>query len=381
MLNGGAATGQDKEWAQYDGKNRPVGSCCWDCGDSIKKVRPGMTIEEVEAARSKDPKLDSDITQAVNASKEINEPARFTPGSSVTHQQTYDFVLFQDFAALTAAEYKSITNVDPTSLANKKPFQVKWAGPNSTAQNLYLLGLEGMSPDLIASVRKVRLRFTNGVSSQDVYLDPDHQLLEDQGRFVLDHAFGIFADQRPQNPLGQAPESAASLRKMVEKEETAADVQSEAADGIEDPDRDDWDEEPAERPVQPRRAAPGFGTGSVAQTPAKAKAASKGGGKKGQGKGKRVAAAAAVLPEKTTLPTEALPSPEEVSASGKSSSAKNPLLDPEMQVVASKLGGASKCLENLLPEIFLVHDPNTSRYALSAKLRGVASLKYCMCFT
>lgn len=334
-----------------------------------------MTIEEVEKARTKDPKLDSDISEAVKASQEMTEPARFTPGSSVTHQQTYDFVLFQDFAAVTAAEYKSITNVDPTTLANKKPFMVKWAGPNSTGQNLFLLGLEGMTPDQLASVRKVRLRFTNGVSSQDVYLDPDHQLLGDQGRFVLDHAFGIFADQRPQNPLGQAPESVASLRKMVEKE-TERTLETEAAE-IPDPERDEWDDETAEQPVRPRRAAPGFGTGSVAPTPAKPKGSSKGGGKKG--KGKKVAGAE---PEKATVAAEApsTSNPEEVSASGKSSVAKG-VLDSDMQVVASKVVGPNKCLEGLLPEAFLIHDPDVSRYQLSAKLRGVASLKSYICFT
>lgn len=37
---------QEKEWGDYNGAT-PIGDCCWDCTDSIKKARPNMTTEQV----------------------------------------------------------------------------------------------------------------------------------------------------------------------------------------------------------------------------------------------------------------------------------------------------------------------------------------------
>ena len=354
---------QDVDWAEHDSHNRPLGFSCWDCGDVCKKLRPDWTIEQSQEEYQKGGDFQSmmDVAADLQASLDEKDKARFTPGTHVTHDNYFGFELYQEFAAVTASEYQALGGVHPSTIQNKVPFPMKWAGPSSQPQSLYLLGLEGMTPDQIAGVRKVRLRFCNGVVSSDEYLNPQIQLDSAQPSFVLDHVFGKFVTQRPQNPIGAAPESVQSLRAMLEKEKQQTAFQGQADDSD-----DGWAESEEEgKRKGPRRAAPGYGEGTCA--PAKVP--------KKTNKGKP--AKQRVEPGKDKDLHSALGEPVEEgdSATGKASSLGRKLLkcniDPELLGVASKVTGATKCLENLTAETLTATGEN--KYALSAKLRGVPS--------
>ena len=224
------------DWGARDEvTGRPCGLCCWTCTDVFAKLRPGETLEECVAKyeNSKDTAFKEMVDAAHEKADGLNAPP-FHPGTMVSHDNYYGFELYQEFGAVTAVEYKALTGVDPTTLQNKTPFPMKWAGPSTQPQNLYLLGLDGLSPTQLASVRKVRLRFCNGVLSSDQYLTPEFQLDADQPKFVLDHVFNEkFIPQRPLNPIGSAPESVAALQEMQQREQRAVEAASLAAAAVE----------------------------------------------------------------------------------------------------------------------------------------------------
>lgn len=118
-----------------------------------------------------DHKLKQDMDQALSLDlPEDTEEAvgKFLPGSSCERSSSYAFVVFQDYGLVTESEFTRLCKLTPTQAGlagtSKKIQSLHFGfhGPGSR-ERYYLVGLEGLAPDQLWSIRKVRLQLTDNV--------------------------------------------------------------------------------------------------------------------------------------------------------------------------------------------------------------------------
>lgn len=172
---------------------------CFDCADCLGRIRPGMAVQQAAAELQKgkgatDQSLQGDFDGALEQMAEAGG-VRFLPGAAVDLGSTYGFRVFQDFGILTKQEYSTLVGVDPKDIG-VSPCNLPFKQPGSSTE-LYLLSLEGLSPDQLASIRKIQVEFGKHVTNSSHYLTPENQLLENQSDFVLPYVFKKLNQEKP----------------------------------------------------------------------------------------------------------------------------------------------------------------------------------------
>ncbi|CAK9031482.1 unnamed protein product [Durusdinium trenchii] len=311
--------------------------------------------------------------------------------------------MFQDFGLLTEAEFTKLCKTTPQAAGlNKKNapnIRLSFNGPEGK-QKYFLVGLQGLPCSEVHGMRKIRMRMTDSVSHCEGFLDPEKQVLQDQGTTVFNHMFKManesydasmqFGCKAPKNVVDYLAEketaadheqqqlSEAAARIAAAKDQAAKQSSADDFDALLDG-FDSGDEAAEAMPARPK-ILPGTYSSSFA-TPSKpapkAKCQSNSGSKQ-----KAASQASANL---STTASGSVRSVEETtdSAGGKQE------LDPEMQRVAEKhlstenclgsgpfvlsdKGSSIKALYGLVPQTFLVLSDR--RYAQSAKLRGAKQI-------
>ena len=325
---------------------------------------------KTEAAQA-DKEFPADFALALKVHSEEVE-ANIARPSDVFQSKQYAYQIFQDFALLTEAEFKKHTGSPPTK---KDAFESQFHGPTSRTP-MFTCSLEGMTPDEIAAVRKVRISYQNGLVMNSNLLKSENQLLESQGRRIFQSLADNQLKKRPSTWQGSSkPPSIGELRQKKADEEQEAlearaqvlqDLQTATAPGEDECDSWNSDEETkAAQPDMPgRKAGVSFESDDEAKPKAKAKSSRK--AKKGHGD--------------ALNDDEMMDKVEKASSAGGKSGSKQSAspaanLDKEMQLVADKhllTGGGSsiKSLEFLKVTAFLCIDEAYDATALSGFLRG-----------
>lgn len=360
------------------------------------------------AALLEDPSSDPRFPEDFETSRKIlqgEEKADIQTRQGVQQLKAYGYQVFQDFGCLNETEYKDMVGAIPPA---KSEFPIRFNGPNNPPTKMFTVGLEGLSPDKLAAIRKVRISFTDGFELCSNLLQPQNQLLKDQGRNIFKHVATAEMDKRPGcwKMTGKGPDSFASLRKKVEeamgkqserlKELAEIEYESHESD-------DDWNDEepePNNALVAAPKRQPGIDMGQMSDdeaphrkkrkgATAKVKAASS---SKPPGKSSSVPVTPNATMNPVTPPTTGRSRIQDdaVSNAGKSGKSSTALLDEDMRFVADKYvasgaGGSSlKSLEGLKVDTFLADvkvDHQKDERSLSGFLRGVIPSEGCLVVT
>lgn len=379
---------QATRWYQHDPFGNPTLSCCFSCADGIGQIRPNLTPQqaaEVLKDPRSDPSFPKDLEVMIGIQDGEQEPDLSTR-TAVDHAKEYAFEVFQDFGCLTATEYKALTGQTPDP-NSKIALSVKFSGPDQPATQMYTVGLEGLAPDKLASIRKVRLSFKNGITTTACLLEPERQMLRDQGSRIFKHVASDELSRRPDSwKLGakKPPPTiqelkAQSEQDQMEQENMKAHALYQArkkADNF-DEGLDEWDSDAedmdaaaaaAALPSQPSRQA-GLDMRALSDEET-TKPAPKRKGKGGKGAGKS---------SKNQQHQDATAPEPAVSVTSKKSTAGSSGLDHQMKFVAEKhlstgTGSSTTSLQHLNVATFLADSTSTSddRH-LAAYMRGVIS--------
>lgn len=335
---------------------------------------------KTEAAQA-DKEFPADFALALKVhSEEVD--ANISRPSDVFQSKQYAYQIFQDFALLTEAEFKKVTGSPPTK---KDAFESQFHGPTSKTP-MFTCSLEGMAPDEIASVRKVRVSYQNGLEMNSNLLQSENQLLESQGRRIFQFLTDNQLKKRPSTWQGSSkPPSIGDLWQRKAEEEQSLLSERErvisSLNGVQpdEEDEDSWASDDAEtKNVQPempgRKAGVALDSDDEGRPKAKAKASIR--------KSKR----AAMTTEAAQTDDDQEKVEKASSAGGKSQSRQSSQtgvanLDKEMQLVADKhllTGGGSsiKSLEFLKVRVFLCIDEAYDTTTLSGFLRGALCLNF-----
>ena len=157
---------QDVTWGNFDDAGNIVGLVCYGCVELCGKLRPAMSAGQCLAAfRADDEKLQQDFEEGLKAEGDEEIEGQFQPSSSVGHDQSYSFVVYQDIALLSEAEFTRLCKLTPaqagygTSKSKKQCLTLSFMGrPN---QKYYPVGLQGMPLDELMACRKMRVQFVD----------------------------------------------------------------------------------------------------------------------------------------------------------------------------------------------------------------------------
>ena len=324
--------------------------------------------------------------------------ASISTKSGVERAKAYAYQVYQDFACLTESEYVDMIGESPSP---DSKFGVKFNGPDKPETNMFTVSLRGLPPDELAAVRKVRLSYTDGFTHNAVMLNPDEQVLKDQGQRIFKHLASQELQKRPASwKLGQRsfpPKSYQELKEAAQlKKDKAATEQAFALAALQRQNRhdeimgsdddDEWGEgEQEDKETMPpvpqpaRKAGVDYSALSDDEAPKPVKKRQTGKAAKSAPKSTASTAApsAARGHVQAIAAAERSERMERGSAGGVSGSKKSTTaLDTEMKYVADKhlatgAGTSFNCLGNLLVENFLAdHEDDRS---LGAILRGVIS--------
>ena len=364
-----------------------------------------MELEEAAESyqndRAKDDQLTDDFDYASDVVKARGEPAvRFNPGTEVSFQTQFGYRVEEPYALLTEDEYRNVTGVEVQD-AGAEPCNIDLHGPAS-GETFYLLGLEGLAPDVAASLRKIYLDMSVHSHRSDLYLRPEDQLLPRQGWRMMGHVHGLFLNSKhPQQikAAAEKPKSAADLQRLAQlkAEERAVEEAAIAQraklleQGLAGDDSADEmlksEARPEESSKRTKRMA-GFSGGVLEQAtaptaPAKLSKPSK----KASAPGPGSFGGAAAEPAQRALPAQqqppstssalaALPAPSgfpgsvslpnsapppSESAHGSTASNQDTEPDPEMETVGANATGNVKCLKSLRLKNFLALEEDRQR--------------------
>ncbi len=336
---------------------------------------------------SSDPTFLDDYSTAIKI-LDGTETADIQTRQGVTHLKAYSYQVFQDFGCLNETEYKTMIGITPPP---KSEFPVRFNGPAQPATKMFTIGLEGLAPDKLAAIRKIRISYTDGFELCSNLLQPQDQLLKEQPRNIFKHLATSEIEKRPASWKGKGPDSVATLLRKVAETEGKAAAKLEALaeiEYIEEKDGSGWGSDASEENdvvEKPTRAA-GIDLGMLSDdsTTAKRKRA-KGKGKGGKsGRGGKHATMIPTTPPPPTPPSSVAPATPATPVTDAASNAPSrkssaPVLDSEMKFVAEKYvasgsGTSTKSLENLTVEKFLGEGTGKAEKderSLSGYVRGV----------
>ncbi len=171
------------------------------------------------ASLLENPSSDPKFPQDFEISRKIlkgEETADIQTRQWVQQLKAYGYQVFQDFGCLNETEYKDLTGAIAPA---KSEFPIRFNGPNNPPTKMYTVGLEGLPVDKLASIRKVRISFTDGFELCSNLLQPENQLLKDQGRNIFKHVATAEMDKRPASwkMTGKGPDSFATLKRKVDE--------------------------------------------------------------------------------------------------------------------------------------------------------------------
>lgn len=364
---------------------------CFDCGDIALTIRPGASLGDLVAIftnkgglASKDPDFKPEMEQSLKYVSEHPEAvSAFKPSSSVMNTHSYGFSIFQDVAAITEQEYCLLTGRTAEALKNLnakdpcklEPVKVPLFGPGSNVM-LYMVSLEEIPMKYWPTIRKARVYFGSDAQHAEQYLSASTQLHQKHGQDIFAYVAKMNQNARPESlrctsakcqlVAGTTP----TLEELLQRHE---ELEAEIAAKLE---QDAMDQDPlavVERVAQP--AAPvkrlGLGGGSLEVQMSKAKAKGAAGAKKRtKGPAPAAAASAAVHDEED----------EDDGTRSRKSKKRDEgdrlkdSLDEDMALVLDRHinsgGSSAKCLEQLVPEQFLLGIRQGDK-ALSLTLTGV----------
>ena len=217
------------------------------------------------AALLQDPSSDPRFPEDFETSRKIllgEEKADIQTRQGVQQLKAYGYQVYQDYGCLNETEYKDMIGAIPPA---KSEFPIRFNGPNNPPTKMYTVGLQGLAPDQLAAIRKVRISYTDGFELCSNLLQPQNQLLKDQGRNIFKHVATAEMDKRPAawKMTGKGPDSFASLQRKVEEargkhSERLRELAEIEYDESHESD-DEWNDEPETKEkvlvAQPKRQA------------------------------------------------------------------------------------------------------------------------------
>ena len=184
--------------------------------DVALSIRPSTTINDLMAFYKRgqgceaDPSFHDEMTEALQV-KEDPSTALFKASSQVQTCVAYGVQLYQDYGALTSAEYGALIEHLPSDL-KRKGEKLSWEGPEQLSQ-YHIISLQGLSSSVTEGMRKARVFFNTSVRHNKNLLTPETQLLETHGDTVFRSAVTANLDERTQSlKPGSKPPTTETLK-------------------------------------------------------------------------------------------------------------------------------------------------------------------------
>ena len=120
--------------------------------------------------------------------EELEGTCLFRPAGRVAQNTHHSLRLTKEFAAFTAEEFTDVFGVEP-SILKVPEISLDSNGPRQKKVKFFVVGLEGLSLEVMMSCRKVTLEYFSGIGNEELYLRPEDQLVNNQGTMVFGHCF------------------------------------------------------------------------------------------------------------------------------------------------------------------------------------------------
>ncbi len=169
---------EEVAWGEYDEHGNMLGEICYGCAEMCGQLRPGLSPEQClvtfQGKDEKSEKMKLDMESGLKAKGDEDIEGQFLPSSNVDHNQSYSFVVYQDVGLLSEAEFTRICRTTPsqagfgTAKNKKQALTFSFFGPKSK-EKYYQVGLNGVPPEEIHGMRKMRIQFSDSVPVSEVW--------------------------------------------------------------------------------------------------------------------------------------------------------------------------------------------------------------------
>ena len=168
-----------------------------------KRLIPGKSFQDFCTRIKEDPQFAKSAMAARSALAKETESSTglptFLPASSVGEDTIYGHVVYSKAGLLTEGELTRHTSKTAKELG-LQVFSSEWQSPTNKV-NFYIISLLGLPPDLLASIRKVKLFHQTSIRSEKNWLTPQLQLTKNQAKDISDHLHTKYSDPK----LGKRP--------------------------------------------------------------------------------------------------------------------------------------------------------------------------------
>ena len=196
------------------------------CLASAKRLMPACSFEEYCAKISADSafaKAAETAREALAATAEsTNVLPTFVPAALCAEESLYGHMIYSKAGLLSETEIVKLTGKSPKDLG-LVPFSSEWQSPSSCI-NFFPISLVGLSPEMLATIRRVKLYHSTAIRSDKLWLTPELQLAKNQGKDVLQHLHNRYVDakagKRPTGLVNQST-SSDSLQSLEDLKELA----------------------------------------------------------------------------------------------------------------------------------------------------------------
>ena len=196
------------------------------CLASQKRLMPASTFEEYCAKINDDKvfaKAAETAREALAKSQESTSVLpTFVPAALCAEETIYGHVIYTKAGLLSETEVVKLTNKSPKDLG-LVPFSTEWQSPSSCI-NFFPISLVGLSPEMLATIRRVKLYHSSAIRSDKLWLTPELQLAKNQGKDALQHLHNRYVDvkagKRPTGMVNQST-SSDSLQSLSDLQELA----------------------------------------------------------------------------------------------------------------------------------------------------------------
>ena len=267
------------EWAEHDAKGKPCGGTCLVCFDTVQKVMPNKTPEEIMLARDDKEPSQQALWEEFEASRqiqagEVDRPDYF-PKSDVVSNTSYSLQVYTKIGLVSEVDLLRLSGCTPKQLKDyMSGLAIKLDNPKST-KILYPISLRGLPADELVGMIKAKICHDISVTHAESMLRAEDQLSQNQGLTLFGLTAAGLADQRP---TLKDPSKILSIDKLKEIKRNM-DAAVAAKNAAEENDSSDEDGSGAESETanivkgkgkgQPRR----FNLGSLASSSSKKKKA------------------------------------------------------------------------------------------------------------
>ena len=209
------------------------------CIANSKRLLPGSTFEEFVQRIKNDPQFKAVAEKAREAIQaemayrnKMGMPLPvMVPSNEIAETSAFGHIIYSKCGVLSDSEVVKLCGKTAKDL-NLKAFSSEFCSVKGET-SFYLISLQGLPPDLLQTIRKMKLYHSVGVRNDRVWLNADTQLSKGQGADVSQHLAQKYGEKkRPAGLVNHSTSDTTTLQTLEDLQQIASLLENQRKENL-----------------------------------------------------------------------------------------------------------------------------------------------------